>query len=261
MVGTAQDFMKRDNLILRRLLENALVQQAALAARLCQAEVGDGGVVVAPDAAALRHPVEAMRDFDGDLVQENEALHRALSATQFKIHRTAESLKLVERRAAGLGIADGVRKPSLPMRLWRLISVLYHEVLSLIGPSARLVQSAGDARDAKDFAHAAHLYAQACNAMPGHFRLWVQQGNMAKDAGLFQQAKTAYDRALVLQGENADLHIQIGHLYKMMGDLAGASQAYCVALSCAPDHQDAYRELEALGYADTAKRIRTGWRR
>lgn len=258
MDSTAQNLMKRDNLILRRLLDAALARQSALALRLFRTEAGEEAVL--PPDALLCRPAEVTRNFGGDLARENEALHRALSATQFKVHRTAESLRLAERRAAGLGAVDGVNKPSLPLRLWRAAGMLYYESLSLVGPMARLVQRANRARDARDFAEAARLYAQACDAMPGHFRLWVQQGNMAKDAGLFQQARAAYDRACALQGNNADLHVQIGHMCKMMGDLAGAGHAYSVALSCAPEHQDAYRELEALGYADSAKRIRMNGR-
>lgn len=259
MAGTAQHLLKRDNLVLRRLLDTALARQAAFADRLSQAEAGD--VADLRDAPPLRCPVEVTRNCGGDLTRENEALHRALSATQFKIHRTAESLRLAERRAAGLGAADGMGKPSLPMRCWQAARLLYHDILSLVGPAARLVQQADRARDARQFAQAARLYAQACDAMPSHFRLWVQQGNMAKDAGLFQQAKAAYDRASALQGNDADLHVQIGHMCKMMGDLTGASHAYILALSCAPEHHDAYHELEALGYGDTARRIRISGRR
>lgn len=261
MAAAAQDFMKRDNLVLRRLLDDALARQATLIARLCLAEAGEDAPPAGTDTPQLSPPAETLRDFGGDPARENEALHRALSTTQFRIYRTAENLKLVERRAAGQGFADGVGKTSLPRRTLQTASTIYHEVLSLAGPAKHLVQSANHARDAREFAHAARLYAQACDAMPGHFRLWVQQGNMAKDAGLFQEAKAAYERARALQGDNVDLHMQIGHLHKMMGDLPGAGQAYCTALSLAPDHQDAYRELESLGYADTAKRIRAGWRR
>jgi predicted TPR repeat methyltransferase len=133
---------------------------------------------------------------------------------------------------------------------------LFYELLCLVGPDAGLIRRASDARANRDFTAAAQLYAQACKAMPGHFRLWVQQGNMAKDAALFNQARQAYEAARRLRGDDADLHLQLGHLCKLTGDMVGAAHAYCVSLSCEPDHADAYRELAAIGYVDVADRIK-----
>jgi tetratricopeptide (TPR) repeat protein len=236
MAADDQASYAKENQILRRFLEDALIKAGQISAQARAIEAGASDED-APGQGTSPHPPmppEVTRDFGGDARLENEALHRALAATQFQLYRNAEHLRMDDRRTGSAAMADAVARPGPLAKSLRAVGMLYHDIIALVGPSARLVTAANRARDAQDFAQAAHLYAQACAAMPGHFRLWVQQGNMAKDAGLFQQAQQAYETARSLQGDNADLHLQMGHLCKMVGDLAGAAHAYCLALSCAP---------------------------
>ena len=118
-------------------------------------------------------------------------------------------------------------------------------------PDRRLVSSGDAARDRRDWAEAAALYARALRAAPGREPIWVQLGHMRKEAGDLSGAERAYGRALQLAPDNADTWINVGHLLKLQRRDADAARAYARADGLAPGRTDLTDErarLARLGF-------------
>ena len=110
-----------------------------------------------------------------------------------------------------------------------------------------LRRKANLARDAKDFAVAAGLYAEALRLDPDQAALHVQAGHMFKEAGQFDQAEAHYQEAERRIPDDADLHLQLGHFYKRSERMAEAIGAYRVAATLSSE--PAREELRILGAA------------
>jgi len=260
---SCRTLLENENRVMRKLLRHATQQLDTMGTQLRSLEWsrdGYGAIDEMTHSATEQTPTrKAEQDLFTDPKLENLALHKALAAAQFRIHTIGGHLRF--GYSDGKGLANGHRRAKPWRRLWHAMMLLAYEVVNLVGPQANLMRQANAARDSRDFARAANLYAQACAVMPGHFRLWVQQGNMAKDSGLFAQAQKAYEHACSIYAYDGDVHLQMGHMFKLMGDLASAAQAYATSLSCAPEQPHAMRELEALGYGEVGSSIRADARR
>jgi len=117
--------------------------------------------------------------------------------------------------------------------------------------SAKLLERANDAMQARDWPEAALLYAEGLVTHPTDVAAWVQYGHALKEAGDRRQAEEAYRRALALDPSLPDTHLQLGHVLKLQGRLDEAAESYAHALSMAPLLAHAARELSLLGWSPT----------
>lgn len=125
-----------------------------------------------------------------------------------------------------------------------------------VGIGAQEYISAGDfARDQKNWEVASDNYSSALELDPEKQDIWVQLGNMEKECHRYTSAKQAYDKALSMKPMDSDVHLQLGHLYKLMRDIPASLASYRRSLECDPTNQNAYEELEALGFARDANEI------
>ena len=115
--------------------------------------------------------------------------------------------------------------------------------------SAKLLERASDAMQARDWPEAALLYAEGLVTHPNDVGAWVQYGHALKEAGDRRQAEEAYRQALALDPSLPDTHLQLGHLLKLQGRLDEAAESYAEALSMAPLFAHAARELTLLGWS------------
>jgi tetratricopeptide (TPR) repeat protein len=99
----------------------------------------------------------------------------------------------------------------------------------------RLAAEADEARDARRFAEAAELYAEALAVLPGETGLQVQRGHMLKEIGRLEEAEQAYRAASAARPADADLALQLGHLHKLAGGFAEADRFYRRASELMPD--------------------------
>lgn len=123
-------------------------------------------------------------------------------------------------------------------------------VRNLFGKPAdihRLIARADSARDRKEWAEAAQLYAEVLGVDPSLAHLWIQLGHALKEQGQLAEAETAYRKSLLLDDRVADAHLQLGHALKVTGRLDGAREAYFQALVCDQGCSDAVAELVSLG--------------
>lgn len=116
----------------------------------------------------------------------------------------------------------------------------------VIGPATELIDQANAARDRRDFATAALLYARAAELRPENGPLHVQCGHMFKEARAFEAAWKHYQIAQRLMPSDADLALQIGHFQKVVGHLGDARDAYERAAKLAPNWQEPRKELAWL---------------
>lgn len=85
------------------------------------------------------------------------------------------------------------------------------------------------ARDRRDWAEAARLYAQVLARGRERADLLVQLGHCLKEAGRHGASFDAYGRALRRAPQAAEPHLQLGHLLKVSGNAAAARVLYARA--------------------------------
>ncbi|WP_158744561.1 glycosyltransferase [Acidisphaera sp. L21] len=115
----------------------------------------------------------------------------------------------------------------------------------------KLIAKANRLRDARDYAAAAALYAQALRLDPTHAAIQVQAGHMFKEAGAFDQAEAHYRAAERLMPADPDLHLQRGHFFKRAARIPEAIAAYQLAAALSADPAPR-NELAALGAVPSA---------
>ncbi|HYF07290.1 MAG TPA: tetratricopeptide repeat protein, partial [Acetobacteraceae bacterium] len=109
-----------------------------------------------------------------------------------------------------------------------------------------LLARADRARDSRDWAKAAALYAAFLEQCPSHAGIEVQLGHALKEAGRLDEAEAHYRRAVGLAPDTADGHLQLGHALKLLGRFAEAEACYGRASALAPDDAGIARELADL---------------
>lgn len=107
------------------------------------------------------------------------------------------------------------------------------------------VAAADAARDARDWARAARLYADALDLDPTRDDLWVQKGHALKESGHRDAAEEAYRRALALRPAVADTWMQLGHLMSLQRRVDEAAEAYARAVARDRGLTDALEGLKA----------------
>lgn len=112
----------------------------------------------------------------------------------------------------------------------------------------RLIRSADAARDARHWALAARLYANALVVAPKRADIWIQYGHALKEIGRFKKAERAYRKALALGLDTSDTHLQLGHVLKLQSRLEDATNSYSTAVRRDPNNAWALGELSAAGY-------------
>lgn len=110
-----------------------------------------------------------------------------------------------------------------------------------------LLARADKARDQKNFAHAAHLYAQVLSERPDLAAIWIQHGHMLKEIGFYARSAESYRRAEILNEADADLALQQGHLQKIRGLFDEAIRFYGKAIKLGhSDHAWIADEIRAI---------------
>ncbi|WP_426041909.1 tetratricopeptide repeat protein [Brevundimonas sp. TWP2-3-4b1] len=112
---------------------------------------------------------------------------------------------------------------------------------------AQLLAGANAARDRRDWAEAARLYADVLALDPADGPIQVQRGHALKEAGLMAEAEAAYAAAVALRPTDADAHLQLGHLLRRLGRPGEANAAFAQALAHDPNLTDAREALIAAG--------------
>jgi tetratricopeptide (TPR) repeat protein len=119
-----------------------------------------------------------------------------------------------------------------------------------------VVTLADQARDARQWEHAAHLYREVLERNPRNTPIWVQYGHALKESGELQdpdklaQAEVAYRRALSLDPRGADSHLQLGHILKLQGKIDEAKAFYLRAFALDPSMPYPLDELGGLGWSE-----------
>lgn len=104
---------------------------------------------------------------------------------------------------------------------------------------------ADNARDAKDWVLARHLYAQQLGIAPDRADLWVQYGHALKESGIPRLAECAYRQAIALRPVDSDSYLQLGHVLKISGAVSAAAVAYTAATRF-DQKSDAARDLAEI---------------
>jgi tetratricopeptide (TPR) repeat protein len=115
------------------------------------------------------------------------------------------------------------------------------------------------ARDAGDWALAAHHYREALEKNPDQPAIWVQYGHALKESGNPQEAEKAYKKSIELDDRIADTHLQLGHLLKIQGRKDDAAAAYLRSLSVDPATSTAVAALLDMCWEPIGK-LEAGWR-
>lgn len=112
--------------------------------------------------------------------------------------------------------------------------------------SSDILLSADQARDRKDWVHAAQKYREYLAREPKHFEIWVQLGHALKESGQPSEALSSYGNALSLRSGDPDLLLNIGHLYKTL-QLVNESKFYYRKSYNINRNPLARQELNSLG--------------
>jgi tetratricopeptide (TPR) repeat protein len=112
------------------------------------------------------------------------------------------------------------------------------------------IMLADRARDAGEWAVAAHYYEMAIERNPNRPEIWVQYGHVLKEAGRLSSAEQAYRQAIAGAPPRAEP-------YRYLGDVLGAQQkrddavtAYLQAHSLDPTSPHALSGLRMLGWSE-----------
>lgn len=112
------------------------------------------------------------------------------------------------------------------------------------------VADADAARDRRDWAEAARLYAAVVAARPDDAGMWMQLGHVRREGGDAAAAERAYLRALALDRHDAEAHLYLGHALRGQGERDRAVAAYAQGARLRPGWADPVRELIAMGARD-----------
>ena len=128
-----------------------------------------------------------------------------------------------------------------------------------------MLESANRARDEKQWAEAADLYARYLEIEETDSGNWIQLGHALKESGDYDGAERAYMTALKLTPNEPDVSLQLGHLFVRTRNSGRAIVAYRQALQLNPtlkEAREARVELERLGVTvDDPRRSSKGARR
>jgi len=112
------------------------------------------------------------------------------------------------------------------------------------------IRAADAARDRRDWADAARLYAAVVAARPADAGMWVQLGHARREGGDPEGAAHAYGRALALDRWNGETHFYLGHAWRLAGEPDRAVAAFAQAARLRPGDPDPARALIAMGARD-----------
>jgi tetratricopeptide (TPR) repeat protein len=114
---------------------------------------------------------------------------------------------------------------------------------------AWLVSRADRARDAQDWAEAAHRYGKAVALRPTP-ALWMQYAHTLRDSGEPARAEDAYRQTLALKPDNREALTGLGEALALLGRNDEAAEAYLRAASLGPALSDPRAGLIRLGWSD-----------
>lgn len=106
---------------------------------------------------------------------------------------------------------------------------------------------AENARDAGDWAQAAHFYALTLKDDESDVSNRVQYAHALKECGRLSEAEAVYRQAVALRRDFPETYLHLGHVLKLQGRDEDAKDAYADALKWNPDFRAARDELVAMG--------------
>ena len=112
------------------------------------------------------------------------------------------------------------------------------------------IPEADAARDRRDWAEAARLYAAVVALRPEDAGMWVQLGHARREGGDPIGAADAYGRALALDRWNGETHYYLGHAFRLAGEPDRAVAAFAQAARLRPGDPEPARALIAMGARD-----------
>ena len=148
------------------------------------------------------------------------------------------------------------------MRLGRVREVPTETDANLeVAPTAAELRQLGDScRDRGLWLEGTCHYGRYLELNPNDAAIWVQLGHCLKESGAHSEAEKAYDRAIAIGGEDHDILLHKGHLAKLMGSTGDAVYCYKRSLALRQNHNDALKELLALGALDSVREILPAYR-
>jgi tetratricopeptide (TPR) repeat protein len=112
------------------------------------------------------------------------------------------------------------------------------------------IRLADRARDAGEWAVAAHYYRMALDRNPNRPEIWIQYGHVLKEVDRLSLAEQAYKQAIARAPTLAEPYRYLGDVLSAQRKLDGAATAYLQAQSLDPTSPDALSGLGKLGWAN-----------
>ncbi len=112
------------------------------------------------------------------------------------------------------------------------------------------IMLADRARDAGEWAVAAHYYRTALDRNPDRPEIWIQYGHVLKEADRLPSAEAAYRRAIAGAPTLAEPYRHLGDVLRAQRERDDAATAYLQAHSLDPASPDALSGLRMLGWSE-----------